>query len=242
MVICPSCGLLLQTLDLPCPGCSDPVEGLPPGVASTLHEYSKTFTARHLVRPNVDRTLDEINAWLATQPGLRDAWPTVHRGYGAEVRAVTMTCLASSEPVAETMSLHRIAMARGSVAWGSKDLGLALNEWAEQHPDLLRVRHGVRSHAGIDMECWVVASGPYRPAYIAPVVGSVWQRGLLTVLRVAPILFACSALLSLVAVAGALAGNGYWALPTVVSILLLAASIGSAMGARSLASRGQTHT
>jgi hypothetical protein len=229
VLVCPGCGLVLQTLDLPCPACSDESVEVPVD-AWTVHEYSQTFRARHLVRPRPSKLVREMNTWLAAQPGVVDATLQLHPGFGGEISAATLTCIASSRPTPEVLSVHRIPLSRGAVAWSSSDLGLALNEWADHHPDLIRVRHGVRAQFGVEIDCWLVASGPYAldPGVCDPGrPSSLWSQSLLTLLRVTPWFLLCAAFLAVVAVVGAVVGNGAWAVPTMIAATLFGLSTGS---------------
>lgn len=159
MVVCPQCRLVLQTLDLPCPACSEPSD-----VAEvdrwTLHEYSKTFRTRHLVRPNTDAFVEQVSRWMAMEPGLVHVAPVVHRDRSGVVRGATLTCLASSRPAVDTFRLFRLPLARGVMGVRHRDLGEVLNLWADEHPDHTRVSHQVLSSAGVPVECWLLAKGP----------------------------------------------------------------------------------
>lgn len=154
---CPECGLVLQTLDLPCPACG-PEFGEPQADCWTLHEYSKTFKTRHLYRPALDGFVSELNAWLESQPGLVSVIPLIHRDRHGVVSGVTLTCKASSRPVDGVFRLHRMLLA-GTLGIRRRELGTVLNEWGDKHPDLVRVGHQVLSSAGVPLECWLLSFG-----------------------------------------------------------------------------------
>ena len=156
-VLCPECGLILQTLDLPCPACvgqplHDEVDGW------TLHEYSKTFHNRRRYTPDPDALIAELNYWMATQPGLVGVAPLIHRDRQGAVKGVTLTCTASSRPAVLVFRFHRIKLA-GSLGFKRQDLGAALNDWHDKNPTFERVHHIVLTSAGVPMECWVLSAG-----------------------------------------------------------------------------------
>lgn len=155
---CPDCGLVLQTLDLPCPVCGPDRQELA-AHSWTLHEFSKTFRTRHLIRPVLDHFVSELNRWMANEPGLASVSPLVHRDRHGVVSGVTLTCKASSEPVDGVFRLHRLLLA-GALGLHRRELGVVLNEWNDSHPDLTRVGHQVLSSAGVPLECWLLSFGP----------------------------------------------------------------------------------
>ena len=167
VVSCPHCGLVLQTLDLPCPVCSQssPVDEND----WTLHEYSKTFETRHLFRPKTDAFAAELNAWLAEQPGLVRVAPIIHFDSHGVVRGATLTCTASSRPALESFRLFRLPLRR-FIGRPRKDIGKDLNRWADEHPDLTRVGHQVMKSYGVPVECWVLARGPLLPDSVGNVL------------------------------------------------------------------------
>jgi hypothetical protein len=126
----------------------------------TLHEFSKTFRTRHLVRPDTDRFVEELNSWMATQPGLVRVAPIIHRDRYGTVRSATLTCYASSAPAVDTFRFFRLPLLIGKTGWKHRDLGEVLNGWADEHPDYKRVWHAVLSSAGVPTECWVLSVGP----------------------------------------------------------------------------------
>src|SRR2546429_2129557 len=94
--VCPDCGMLLQTLDLPCPRCSGREQWSEPAT----HRYSKTF--HYKWRPygyQPERVVEELNGWLETQPGLQQLTMSIHVAPGPVIRGVTLNCTASDEPV-----------------------------------------------------------------------------------------------------------------------------------------------
>lgn len=236
MVRCPECGLPLQSLDLPCPVCLAAEEAPD---AFLAHTYSKTLHNRQALRGRYGGLIQDVNAWLAEQPGLIDAWLTFHRGFGGEVTAITVTCAASGQPTTQALSLHRLPLTQGAVARRSRDLGTALNEWGHEHPDLAPVRQTVLQTAGVDLDCWVTASGPYVPA-LAPSARDhrpLWLRAVESTLRAVPYLLFCAALMSIVAVLGAIGGGDLWKVPTIIASLLLGATYGSAILVRRIGAR-----
>ena len=156
--VCPSCGLILQTLDLPCPACAR--SGLAVEVdAWTLHEHSKTFHNRRRYVPEPDALIAELNYWLAVQPGLVAVAPILHRNGQGAVKGVTLTCTASSRPAPLVFRLDRMKLATG-LGFKQRDLGPVLNEWHDAHPDSHRVQHFVMTGADGLAECWVLSTGP----------------------------------------------------------------------------------
>ena len=160
---CPGCGLVLQTLDLPCPACGPhPFETS--GDSWTLHEYSKSFKTRHLYRPMPDQFVSELNRWMANEPGLVAVLPLIHRDRNGVVSGMTLTCKASSGPVEGVFRLHRLLLA-GTLGLRRRELGTVLNEWNDRHPDLDRVGHQVLSSVGVPLECWLLSFGPQLSPY-----------------------------------------------------------------------------
>ncbi len=158
MVSCPDCRLVLQTLDLPCPVClptAEPIEA----DAWLLHEYSKSFSARHGSRTHTDRFVEGLNAWLAVQPGLLQVTPSIDFDHGGVVRGATFTCLASSRPVAHGFRLYRLGTRRKLIGTRPFDVGCGLNAWSDAHPDQTRVWHQVLRCDGTPVECWLLAMG-----------------------------------------------------------------------------------
>ena len=159
MVTCPSCGLVLQTLDLPCPACST-TAGTARADAATLHEYSEAFTTHHWFRPEPGRFADELSAWLATQPGVVNVAPTLHFDSHGTVKGATLTCLASSRPVPFSLRIFFLPLLEGTLGWKRRELGKVLTDWNDAYPDYERVAHMTRTRMGQDTECWLVARGP----------------------------------------------------------------------------------
>jgi hypothetical protein len=157
-VACPTCGLVLQTLDLPCPACGQiPLEI---DVDSwTLHEYSKTFHNRRRYIPEPDALIAELNYWLATQPGLVGVAPIVHRDRHGAVKGVTLTCTASSKAAQGVFQFHRLQLSR-SLGAPRIDFGSALNQWHDNYPALTRVQHWVFTREDGSIESWVLSFGP----------------------------------------------------------------------------------
>ena len=155
---CPECGLILQTLDLPCPVCAPIPTDAPPD-SWTLHEFSKTFKTRHLYRPVPDQFIVELNHWMTSEPGLCHVTPLIHRDRHGAVSGMTLTCTASSRRVDGVFQVHRMLLA-SALGLHRRELGVVLNEWSDAHPDLTRVSHQVLSSAGVPLECWLLSFGP----------------------------------------------------------------------------------
>lgn len=162
MVSCPDCHLVLQSLDLPCPACGPVAE---PIAADwwTLHEYSKSFSFRHTIRPNVDAFVQRLNQWLAVQPGLVRVTPSIDFDARGTVRSATFTCLASSRPAAHGFRLYRLVAKPRSLTARPLDVGAALNRWNDRHPDQTRIWHQVLRCYGTPVECWLLAEGLFLP-------------------------------------------------------------------------------
>lgn len=158
MVTCPTCGLVLQTLDLPCPACS--TNTTTDFDAATLHEYSEAFRTRHWFRPDPGHFADELSAWLATQSGVVGVTPTLHFDAHGTVKGATLTCLASSRPVPYSHRIFYLPLLDGALGWKRLELAAVLTEWSDSHPDYERVAHMTRTRMGQATECWLVARGP----------------------------------------------------------------------------------
>ena len=199
MITCPHCGLVLQTLDLPCPACVDPSPN-PDFDPWTLHEFSQSFRTRHLVRPRTDAFVAELNAWLANQPGLVHVAPIIHRDHHGTVSGATLTCVASSRPATETFRFFRLPLLHHPWGVRRKDLGEVLNWWTDEYPDYTRASHQVISSSGVPIECWLLSKGP--PAFDGmtaaapsarvsrPPLGDAWT--VFSLLAVLPILITIS--------------------------------------------------
>lgn len=177
MAACPDCGLILQTLDLPCPVCAQAPDA-PVVDGWTLHEFSKSFRAHYLIRPKTDKFLDGLNQWLAREPGLVNVIPRVHRSRRGDLKGATLTCIASAEPQDHCFRIFRIPMLKGHLGVRSRDLGEVLNEWAETHPALKRMNDQVWAPFGVPTECWLTAVGPseFTAAAASPRVGERTAR------------------------------------------------------------------
>lgn len=157
-VVCPSCSLILQTLDLPCPVCATSPMSVEAD-AWTLHEYSKTFHNHRRYVPEPDALIAELNYWMATQPGLVGVAPIIHRNGQGAVKGVTLTCTASSRLAPRIFRFDRIKLA-SSLGFKHRDLGPVLNEWHDAHPEFDRVQHFMIAGADGLAECWVLSFGP----------------------------------------------------------------------------------
>lgn len=156
---CPDCGVLLQTHDLACPICAT-ASGAPPAVDFwTVHEHSKSFRTRHLVRPRTDRFVDEINSWLEWQPGIVDVRPLIHRDWHGVVKGATVTYTSSSVTQDVAFHIFRVPLTWAGSGLLSKSVAEALNDWRDTHPRLTRVNHQVWSPYGRPLECWLTAMG-----------------------------------------------------------------------------------
>jgi hypothetical protein len=222
VVSCPDCGLVLQTLDLPCPACSAPRLEFDE-TDWTLHEYSKTFQTRHLVRPKTDAFVAQLNLWLAEQPGLVHVAPIIHFDNHGVARGATLTCTASSRPALETFQFFRLPLHR-FFGRPRKDIGSDLNRWADRHPDLTRVSHQVTKSYGVPVECWVLARGPAVPVPQALVPPQEVKKGDIRVATTGRVVVSILVFLALVAtfmVIGAVTGTLVWTGPvTLVGALL----------------------
>ena len=199
VITCAHCGLVLQTLDLPCPVCS--LSDQRPEVDPwTLHEFSKSFRTRHLVRPEPNVFVSELNEWMANQVGLVHVAPVIHRDYHGEVSGATLTCTASSRPATEIFRFFRLPLL--SKPWGlrPKPVGEALNDWPDRYPDHTRVTHLVISSSGVPIECWVLAKGPplidgaavwNTTKVYKPILGTAWT--VFSMIAVLPIVITISA-------------------------------------------------
>jgi hypothetical protein len=160
VLTCPVCDARLQTLDLPCPVCT--AFGEDADVADQLlHQYSKSFKTRWAFRPNMDAFVATVNRWLYQQPGLFDVYPELHLSPTGTVREATLTCRGTSRDPGLVFQLHRLPLATGGpFPIRRRDLGEALNDWADRHPEHDLVGRFVLDPAGVPMEVWILSVVP----------------------------------------------------------------------------------
>jgi hypothetical protein len=158
---CPECGLVLQTLDLPCPVCAQvDTSPLHDADLQTLHRFAKSFRTRHWLAPRPDGLIEKLNAWLSAEPGLVHVHPQLHRDHHDVVSGATVDCYASSLDPGYAFRFDRINLLQGKLGMGSRDAGAMLNDWAEHHPQRTQLGHTVFARNGRPTECWLVSRGP----------------------------------------------------------------------------------
>ena len=208
MESCPDCGLVLQTLDLPCPVCG-PADGSPLRDADllTLHKYAKSFRTRHWFRPQPNRFVAAVNRWLDCQPGLAQVSWSLQRDHHGIASGLTLTCFASSRDPGCAFRFERISLLRGRLGLRSHDVGHVLNRWADVHPDREIVSHVAFSRMHQPTECWLLSKGPRDstpPVTVEPSARlGVWLRALFA-------LALCVGIIILVAAAGSFTHTSQW--------------------------------
>jgi hypothetical protein len=151
---CPDCGNRIEHWDLPCQSCGTPAEQL-----LALHQFSKTLKNehRHLFQNHPERFVEEVNAWLRSEPGIWGLRYVMTRDRNLVVNAITFTCDASLRPAPGHFSMSRIVLVRGPLMSRRTDPGVALNAWREAHPHRQMVTHSLLSSGGVATELWVLA-------------------------------------------------------------------------------------
>jgi hypothetical protein len=150
---CSDCGCPLQSLDLPCPRCAAEAS-LPP--RETLHRYSRTFEYRASpFRYRPDEAATEINQWLAQQTGLCGLTMTLHF-FQAHISSVTANCVATSAPETPVVRLERVSLGGGFLGRHRQPAGVALNDWADRHPERKRLNYWSVASGGVPVEPWIL--------------------------------------------------------------------------------------
>jgi len=150
---CPECGSRIQTLDLPCPFCT---EDQAPSPAVTLHQYSKTFEYRPKpFQYSPDVFTAQVNDWLGEQFGLANVTMTITFFQG-RILTVTVNCTASNSPESPQVRLERVPLPSGFLGRNRQTPGDALNEWADRHPDRRRLNYWTPVSAGAPVELWIL--------------------------------------------------------------------------------------
>jgi hypothetical protein len=155
--ICPQCGTPIQTLDLPCPVCASHEQERD----ELRHGFSKTFEIRTAYSYKPETLVQNVNAFLWQQHTVDRLSANLHLDRQALVRGVTLHCVAGIQPVYAAFQFTRIRLAEGYLLPRKRrDVGTALNDWAESHPSFRRVNHWVISSNGRPVEVWLLYVTP----------------------------------------------------------------------------------
>ena len=121
-----------------------------------IHTYSKTFECRpgpFKYRP--DEFAAEVNQWLAEQTGLRNLTMTLHF-FHTQISSVTANCTATGDPEIPVVRLERLSLGGGFLGRKRQTPGVALNDWAEQHPQRRRLNYWSVASGGTPVELWLL--------------------------------------------------------------------------------------
>jgi len=155
MFVCPECGSVLQTMDLPCPECAVGAD-IEEDASASLHEYSRTFRTRTAVRYRPAALAKDVSAWLATQDGLLGVSLIFHRDVQGLTCGATATCQASLHLTGAKFQVVHVPLAAGLLGKRRISPGDALNAWADGLPSAWRLNHWVFARAGVPTELWIL--------------------------------------------------------------------------------------
>jgi hypothetical protein len=163
---CPECDSAIQTLDLPCPFCTERTDRR----EDLEHTFSKTFEVRTAYRYRPDDLVHNVNRFLSDQRGLARLGAHVHLDRQGLVGGITLHCVSGPEPSPSAFQFARVRLADGFLLpRRRKDLGAALNAWSDAHADCRRLNNWVITMNGRPVETWILyATQRHQPIELTP--------------------------------------------------------------------------
>lgn len=153
---CPDCGLLVPSLDEPCPNCAS---GIAPEDDEVVpYAYAKTFTLRHTLfgsyRP--ENLVAETNEWLTGERGLLDIPSLIINRSQGIVADLTLSCVGINKPTGRLFQIEKLVLVKGQFRRRGSTLGEGLNSWRDANPNRQLLRFVPHSAAGVVFEVWLL--------------------------------------------------------------------------------------